>query len=302
MFICKICSFEGTNNYSLSAHISTVHSIKRKEYYDKYLRQEGEGICPECSKETSFRGQSYLKYCSKKCYSQSDENRLLQSKSKTGKKQSKEIIEKRIKNTDQKKKQETREKTLLEKYGDKSYNNSKQIGLSNSKPGPPKTEEWVNNIIESKRKNGTLKHKEQTKVKIGKSITELYQSYNAPVFISQKGKYNGKNHLCGYYNGIYYRSSYELKLIEYCFNNGIKIEPAEQKIFRIKYKDENGKTRFYYPDFYLPDYNIIVEVKPLSLLSNERVILKADAAMKEYDYVLITEEELKDLDSVFRYF
>lgn len=85
-------------------------------------------------------------------------------------------------------------------------------------------------------------------------------------------------------------------------NNDIKIEPAEQKIFRIKYKDENGKTRFYYPDFYLPDYNIIVEVKPLALLSNERVILKADAAMKEYDYVLITEEELKDLDSVFRYF
>jgi hypothetical protein len=272
--------------------------MSRKDYYDSYVKQENEGICLICHKETSFRGNEYLKYCSKKCSSQSEEYRLLQSVGKKGKKQSAETIEKRVKNTDQGLKQETREQTLLERYGSKNYNNSVQIGLSNRGKKIPKTEEWTRNIIESKRRNDTLRHKAETKAKIGRSITELYNSQDPPVTIS-KQKYMGRNHICGYYNDIYYRSSYELKLLQYCHANNIAIVPAEQKIFRIKYKDETGKSRHYYPDFYLPEYDVLVEVKPMALLANDRVILKAVEAMKDHNYILVTEEELDDLDSLF---
>lgn len=302
MFDCKICSFSGKSNNSLSAHIYQNHSLKRKEYYDMYLKKDNEGICPICSKETSFRGNNYLKFCSIKCSHSSDEWRLKNSNAKKGKKQSKEIVEKRINNTDQKKKQETREKTLLKRYNNKHYNNSEQISISNKgKRKGPRPKEWSDNVIASKRKNNTLKHREEIKVKIGKSIKALHQTDDAPVTIS-KSKYMGRNHLTGYYNNIYYRSSYELKFLEYCFENNIKVEPADLKSFRIKYKDETGKFRFYYPDFYLPDLDIVVEVKPLSMLDQERTIAKMHEAMMNYNYVLITEDELENLNKVFQYF
>ena len=64
---CKICN-KLVNG--LGSHIIQFHHITCKEYYDKYLRKPGEGICPVCGKETTFRGifkGVYLKHCSLLC-------------------------------------------------------------------------------------------------------------------------------------------------------------------------------------------------------------------------------------------
>lgn len=63
--ICKICNTE----QDLRTHLKT-HNITSKEYYDQYLRKEGEGICPVCGKETKFLGiqQGYRIWCSNKCH------------------------------------------------------------------------------------------------------------------------------------------------------------------------------------------------------------------------------------------
>lgn len=62
---CKICGKECRNIMQLSLHAKFKHSLKPKEYYDKYLRKPGEGICPVCGKETTFDGirGGYRKYC-----------------------------------------------------------------------------------------------------------------------------------------------------------------------------------------------------------------------------------------------
>lgn len=68
MFICGICNKEFKNSRGLSQHLRYSHKeISKKEYYDKYLKIAGDGICPVCNNETNFvnRGLGYYpKHCS----------------------------------------------------------------------------------------------------------------------------------------------------------------------------------------------------------------------------------------------
>lgn len=64
---CEIC---GNRTDYLGIHITQAHKMDCKDYYDKYLRKPGEGICPTCGKETKFRGITkggYLTHCSYSC-------------------------------------------------------------------------------------------------------------------------------------------------------------------------------------------------------------------------------------------
>jgi hypothetical protein len=56
---CEICKQEFEKNHTLSCHINKIHNIDKKEYYDTYLKQHNEGICPICGKETKFKGIFY---------------------------------------------------------------------------------------------------------------------------------------------------------------------------------------------------------------------------------------------------
>ena len=73
--LCKICKKEYQNYLGLCSHINQTHKINSKEYYDKYLKRENEGICLECGKETKFCSieKGYAKFCSCKCTSSSKE-------------------------------------------------------------------------------------------------------------------------------------------------------------------------------------------------------------------------------------
>jgi len=63
----ELCNRECKNITSLSSHIRQFHKIKIKEYYDKFMRKDKEGIC-YCGKETKFNGlKGYLSFCSTKC-------------------------------------------------------------------------------------------------------------------------------------------------------------------------------------------------------------------------------------------
>ena len=65
---CEICGRECNGFFYLSMHITKNHHIKVKDYYNKYLKKEGEGKCLECKKETKFYGlkNGYCKFCSNK--------------------------------------------------------------------------------------------------------------------------------------------------------------------------------------------------------------------------------------------
>ena len=45
MYICEICKLHFDDIKSFSNHLRFVEHIKVKDYYDKYLKKEGEGVC-----------------------------------------------------------------------------------------------------------------------------------------------------------------------------------------------------------------------------------------------------------------
>jgi len=139
---CKICKKEFIR---LSGHIIQTHKISSEEYYDKFLKKENEGICPECGKETKFidLGNGYQKFCSRKCMTNSKE--IQEKKKQTCLKnfgvknpnQSEEIKEK-IKQTNSdkygaehpfqnKKIKEKYRQTCLKNFGVKNPNQSEEI-------------------------------------------------------------------------------------------------------------------------------------------------------------------------------
>lgn len=307
--ICKICNQNFKNKKALATHVNSKHSMKSKEYYDLYCKTENEGICKTCGNETSWRGK-YLKYCSNKCLINSPEFIDKIKSTNIGRKQSADTIEKRIKNTNQTKKELARQSTLIEKYGTlntcdsldaeqlQKRNDKISIGHKNKKH----TKEHHEKIIESKERNNTLNHSEETKQKISDSLKEYYQT-NSDVSVNVSNKFttnNKKGYITGKINEIFYRSSYEKIFIEYCVKNNIKIQSAESKDFRLEYYIDN-KRHYYYPDFYLPDFNVIVEVKPLSMLDVNNNQEKIHEGLTQYKFLLITEEELENLDECFLY-
>jgi len=70
IFICKICGEEIYQKHLVQYH-TKKHNISHKEYYDKYLKQPKDGICPVCEKETNFLSiwKGYCKHCSTTCSS-----------------------------------------------------------------------------------------------------------------------------------------------------------------------------------------------------------------------------------------
>jgi len=293
---CLICGKECGSVHKLSTHAFNTHRVKIKDYIDMFFI-EARKTCKNCGKETKFRGGKYQDFCPKKCYFEFSKNNNLLIGKGLGKKQSKETIEKRIKNTDQKKKEQTRRETCLKRYGVENCSlletQKKKISEKTNGRKHPRTKEWQNKIIESKKRNGTTRHSEKTKEKLRVAQAKINESDNPPVRISNNysgGRGNGYKR--GFYLGLYYRSSYELEFIKLCEKNNIKIESAENKTFRCPYV-LNNKKRMYYPDFYLPDYNIVIEIKPESMLNLDEVQAKIHAGASNLtNFILITEENL----------
>ena len=64
-----------------------------------------------------------------------------------------------------------------------------------------------------------------------------------------------------YYNGIYMRSTYEIKYAKYLDNNHIKYK-YEPNTFEVEYTYQGIKKEgTYTPDFYLPETNEYIEIK-----------------------------------------
>ena len=75
---CLICNLSFNSARDFSYHLWT-HSISQKEYYDKYLKTENDGICQECGNPTEFikLSKGYRKFC---CLSCSNNNKEKQQK------------------------------------------------------------------------------------------------------------------------------------------------------------------------------------------------------------------------------
>lgn len=103
---CLKCGYPANSPRGLSQHIRQAHpDMSLKDYYDAYLKKEGEGVCTVCGNPTNFSGKlsiGYYTHCSNKCTAK-DKNTVAKRKA-----------------------------TSDEKYGDPNYNNHEQTSKTKS--------------------------------------------------------------------------------------------------------------------------------------------------------------------------
>jgi hypothetical protein len=134
-------------------------------------------------------------------------------------------------------------KTIIEKYGS--------------------LEEYSNFIREISKKKCNEKYGvdnvfmlDGVKEKIKKSLSKRYNVEHA----LQNEYFFNKSQKSGFkikeYNGIKYQGTYELDFLKFCEKMNLEILKHKS----IKYY-QNSKQKIYFPDFYLPKYNLIIEIK-----------------------------------------
>lgn len=280
--ICKVCSeeYSGKGKYFCSRACSSIGTERQKPT----KRVD----CLTCGQQC---GRADTKYCCNSCYTQSRKGKPSKN---SGKKQSAETIAKRIANTAQSKKEQKHKETMLEKYGVEYASQLDEVKakLSELQKGStrPRTEEHQNKIIQAKIENGTTKHTEEARSNISKGLKEYYSNpeVDRSVYISEGS--NGRNSKTGRYNGIYFRSSYEEAFLKFCERYGIEVISAGNKDFCVKYLASDNEVRSYYPDFYLPSCDTVVEIKPINMFDFGENYAKFDAAMKHIqNYRIVTE-------------
>lgn len=69
-----ICNENFESYHKLSTHIRK-HKVVSKDYYDKFLKKEGEGVCKSCGNPTLFYylSNGYNSFCSLKCSNNSND-------------------------------------------------------------------------------------------------------------------------------------------------------------------------------------------------------------------------------------
>lgn len=133
-------------------------------------------------------------------------------------------------------------KTNLEKYNNENYRNIEKIkstlmdryGVDN----PSQLEAVKQKKKETCLRNYGVEYPAQNKVIYDKMI---------------KSGYGVKIHKN---TGLYYQGSYEKDFLDYCYDNNIEVIRGE----KVKYKF-NNKIKYYFPDFFLVNYNLIIEIK-----------------------------------------
>lgn len=133
-FVCKLCNTP-CGAKGISSHLRRRHQISSKEYYDEYIKNNTEGICPICGKETAFDSilTGYRPYCSSRCANLDSKVREKIEKTtmnRYGVKCNLNIKETQIKartNSQSTEARNKRSKTNLERYGASNVFASEQI-------------------------------------------------------------------------------------------------------------------------------------------------------------------------------
>ena len=174
-------------------------------------------------------------------------------------------------------------KTCLKKYGDENYKNQEKKEKTNLKKYG----------CECSLQNSKVREKSK------KTCLNRYGFENptqCPEIFSkqQKSRYNIKK----YKNtNIFYQGTYEFDFLDNYYNkiNIVKPEPVN-----YSYCDKN---KIYFPDFYLPEYNLIVEIKSSYTFEKykEKNLEKEKMCLKlGYNFIFIVNKDYNDLNDLIK--
>lgn len=228
---CAICECVFKNATALIAHTCIKHKLNSKEYYDKYLRKPGEGICPICGKSTRYTRLStgYKKFCSIKCSRQSEE--VLNN------------IRKGMKNSEH----------WQQVLKSEEYRKSLSEGHKNS--------DYVKNVMKTKEYREKISQALRTSSKFKKSRQSKKYRKMLSINASKRAK-EGKAKTLYKYNDILFASKWELAYYVWLKDNNINFK---YQLDSIEYEFE-GITKHYVPDFEVN--GVIQEIKGLHFFEN----------------------------------
>jgi len=139
---------------------------------------------------------------------------------------------------------------------------------------------------------------DKIKAKLSTTMTgENNHMYGKP---APKGSGGG---IDGWYKDFYFRSILELSFLLHAHKKDLVVVNAETNNFKVTYKVDKC-IKNYFPDFYLPESNTVIEVKPSSRIDEPINLLKFNSAKKKFenfkiltekDFTKISKKELKKL-------
>ena len=278
---CEICGFRKILEYRYYIKNTKTHKIYtcspkcsniKKEmtnlikYGVKYHSMNTDVFKEKVKKTSNERyGKDY--YTQTKDWSKSFKETNLIKYGETTPLKSKTIIEK-IKNT---------KKT---KYGYSGFNNVEKRKITN----------MLKYGFDNPSKSELIK--EKTKQTNNDKYGVDWPNQNIEVFNeNQTKRFKTKNH-----KNLFYKSSYELDFIILCEQNNILIENGPT----IKYS-MFGKNKIYFPDFYIPKLNLIVEIKSSYTYNLEKeinLIKKTYSELNNYKFIFIIDKDYSNFLSL----
>ena len=265
-FICEECGKLCCNLRGLSQHIRSHHIYK--EYFNKWIRENNEGICEICKKETPLQlrlNEGYRKTCSKKCHDK---------------------LNSKIQNSqDQNKKNAKRKQTCLIKYGVSNVSKVDEIKVKKEK---------------TCLKNYKVKNPFQSSIAKIKRVRTWNKNFNEDNPLqninilekSQKARFVRKKFMN---TNLWYQGSYELDFLNKYYDKFSKIEKGPS----IKYI-YNGKNKVYHSDFYISSLNLVVEIKSTWILNIDTKIEEKKKATidNNFKYLLILDKNYEEFHNM----
>lgn len=268
----RTCKETGKTYETYRAFLNNLRPLKMtsKEYYDKHHRKENEGIC-YCGNETNYYSFSYSPYCSMLCCNKSKEkSEIIKNRFKDKPEVLQSFREKRIAaNIDWSKSIIKRQSSIKEKcdrlgitefdyYSEHSKNGHKTIT-------PEKKLEYLLKRLTTIEERGFPTERSQ------------YKKYE---FFDKQVALQG-------YEPIVLET-----LIEYC-NLGIlnkeDVKIGKSNIPIFDFVNKEGKQSRYFPDFYISNCNLILEIKSRYTMDRhyENNMLKFNAVVDKGYSILV---------------
>jgi hypothetical protein len=149
---------------------------------------------------------------------------------------------------------------------------------------------------ENKGKTYEERYGEEKAKELRKKLSHINSGENNNMYgkPSPQGSGNGWK---GWYKGTYFASLRELFYIKYLYDNNVKFENGEQRKYRIQY-EFNSKKLNYFLDFYLPETDEYIEIKPKKLNNSPKNKAKFEAAREKLGdkFKVLNEEDLQPID------
>jgi hypothetical protein len=194
--------------------------------------------------------------------------------------------------------------TKLEKFGYVNNSQTKEWKYLITEIWKNRSDDEINSILDRSRNTCNMKYgvnnysqTDEFKEKYKKTLMDRYgveHPMHSDVIFSkqQESAFKIKTHQP---SNLKYQGTYELDFIEEYYNKVVieKTNPIQYKL--------NENIHYYHPDFYLPEYNLIVEVKS-SYTYN--LYLDKNRAKKEYsiksgfNFIFIIDKDYSQLESI----